>query len=78
MAEWDIEIVVYDINRKLRFTAAAADLCAAKQKVIQEFRKYSTLNKKLYLEATQRQGVYTIVSDMDDAGQAQLRLMSEC
>lgn len=75
MSDWNIEMVVFNNNRKMCLTIAADGLPAAKQRVLREFRRYSPMKRNLFLEATKNQGVYTVVSDMYDVGLAELKRM---
>ena len=51
-----------------KIIVAALDLHVAKQKAMQECRKYLSVRRNLYLEAKGNR-VYTIVSDLEDVGE---------
>jgi len=73
MNEWIIElknIAGGKITGKI--IVAATDLQGAKQKAIQESRRYLPERRNLYLEA-KGNGVYTIVSDLEDVGEIVIR-----
>jgi hypothetical protein len=73
MNEWLIElknIAGGKISGKI--IVAALDLQEAKQKALQECRKYLPERRNFYLEA-KGNGVYTIVSDLEDVGEIVIR-----
>jgi len=69
MNEWLIELKNIDSGKMSgRIIVAALDLPGAKQKAMRECRKYLSGRRNLYLEA-KGNGVYTIVSDLEDVGE---------
>jgi len=78
MLKWHIQMVTFSADRKLlRFSIEAPDLIKAKQIVLQEFRKQSPGKKNLYLEA-KSDGIYTIVSNLDDVGEVKIERVDLC
>jgi len=73
MNEWLIELKNIGSGKMSgKIIVAAPDLPGAKQKAMQECRKYLSGRRNLYFEAKGR-GVYTIVSDLVDVGEIVIR-----
>jgi hypothetical protein len=69
MNEWLIELKNIARGRMAgKIIVAAPDLPGAKQKAMQECRKYLPERRNLYLES-KGDGVYTVVSDLEDVGE---------
>jgi len=73
MNEWLIELKNIGIGKMSgKIIVAALDLRGAKQKAMQECRKYLSGRRNLYLEAKGNR-VYTIVSDLEAVGEIIIR-----
>jgi hypothetical protein len=76
MIGWHIEIVVFNVDKKTRFSIKATSLNKAKRTALQEFKKQSPEKKNLYLEANGNE-IYTIVSNLDDVGEVRIKCISD-
>ncbi len=72
MIEWRIFMRLFNSTQEMDLTFRAKGLNHAKQRVLQEVKSQLPEKKRLYLEA-KGAGVYTIVSDLEDIGEAILK-----
>ncbi|MBN2312657.1 MAG: hypothetical protein JXM79_01930 [Sedimentisphaerales bacterium] len=70
MYDWLLSIDSGKMSGKIVITAL--DLHVAKQKAIQELRKYLPEKRNLYLES-KGNGIYTVVSNLEDVGEIVIR-----
>lgn len=75
MITWHIEMVVFGVERKTRFSVETDSLSRAKQIALREFKKLSPKKKNLYLEA-RGDGVYIAVSNLQDVGEVKIERIS--